>query len=381
MNKTLFLLDLEDRYFLSHRRALGLAARAAGYRVVVCARIGGKYLERIRADGFESFALSENKKGIHPLHELRALIKLVRAYRAYHPHIAHHIGLRNLLHGSIAAWFAKTPAIVNSVVGLGALFTSGSMKLILLRKILLFALKRFLTRKNTWVIVQNDDDKRVILKNLLSEASRLTIIRGSGVDVHSFRPVPESPGMPMAVLVSRMLAHKGVREFVEAARLLREENVEVRMVLVGAPDPKNPSSIPESALSHWNERGEVEWWGYREDIREVWRGAHIAILPSYGGEGLPKSLLEAAAFGRPLVATDVPGCRDFVREGVNGFLIPTRDSRKLAQAIKKLAQAPDLRRRMGEAGRKMVEEKFSDEIVSQSILELYARCRNETGKK
>ena len=384
MSKTLFLLDLEDRYFLSHRRALARAAKDAGYRVVVCVRIGGKYMERIREEGFECFALgSENKEGLSLRREFVALFKLVRAYRKYRPRIAHHFGVRNLLHGSLAARLTKTPFVVNSFLGLGSLFSEDSLKLHVLRRIVLVLLKYFHRAKNTRVIVQNDDDKEMILQNVLPDESRLSVIRGSGVDVHSFHPAPEPAGAPLAVLASRMLAEKGVHEFVEAAALLKKEGMKIRMALVGSPDPKNLSSIPESTLSEWNRRAQIEWWGYREEMAEVWRGCHIAVLPTYYKEGLPRSLLEAAACARPLVATDVPGCRDIVKDGVNGLHVAPRDARGLADAIGKLARDAALRRRMGEAGRRIVEKEFSDEIVSEAILKLYERmsaAEKESGR-
>ena len=374
MSKTLLLLDLEDRYFLSHRRALAQAAKDAGYRVVVCVRIGDKYMEQIRTAGFECLALeSENKRGISFLREFLILLKLIRAYRKYRPETAHHFGIRNLLHGSFAARVSKTPYVVNSFLGLGSLFSVNSLKLNILRKIVLFSLRYFHRGKNTCVIVQNEDDREMILHGVLPDESRLNVVRGSGVDVHSFFPAPEPPGEPVAVLASRMLADKGVNEFVEAANLLKKEGLIIHMALVGGPDPKNPSSIPETTLSRWNQETEVEWWGYREDMTEVWRSCHIAVLPTYYKEGLPRSLLEAAACARPLVATDVPGCREALIDGVNGISVAPRDARSLADAIGKLARDSSLRRSMGEAGRRIVEQEFSDEIVTEKILKLYER--------
>ena len=374
MSNTLLLLDLEDRYFLSHRRALALAARDAGYRVVVCVRIGGKYMERIRAEGFECFALeNENRRRISLFREWLDLLKLIRAYRKHRPHIAHHLGVRNLLHGTLAARLAKTPFVVNSFLGQGSLFSEKSLKFRCLKKIVMSMLRYLHRRKNTRVIVQNDDDKEMILKNVLPDESRLSVVRGSGVNVQSFLPSPEPPGTPLAVLASRMLDEKGVYEFVEAAVLLKEEGIKIRMVLVGSPDPKNPSSIPESTLSRWNREARVEWWGYREDMAEVWRSCHIAVLPTYYKEGLPRSRLEAAACARPLVATDVPGCQNILKDRVNGLSVVPRDARSLAGAIGKLAQDSNLRRRMGEAGRRIVEQEFSDKIVTEKILELYER--------
>ncbi len=374
MSNTLLLLDLEDRYFLSHRRALALAARDAGYRVVICVRIGGKYMERIRAEGFECLALGiKNRAGINIWSEFLALLKLFRVYRKYRPRIAHHFGVRNLLHGTLAARLAKTPFVVNSFLGQGSLFSEKSLKFRCLKKIVLSMLRYLHRRKNTRVIVQNNADKEMVLQNVLPDESRLSVVRGSGVNVLSFLPAPEPPGTPLAVLASRMLDEKGVYEFVEAAVLLKEEGIKIRMVLVGSPDPKNPSSIPESTLSRWNREARVEWWGYREDMAEVWRSSHIAVLPTFYKEGLPRSLLEAAACARPIVATDVPGCRDILKDRVNGLSVVPRDARSLADAIGKLAQDSNLRRRMGEAGRRIAEQEFSDKFVTEKILELYER--------
>ena len=213
----------------------------------------------------------------------------------------------------------------------------------------------------------------MVLQNVLPDESRLNVVRGSGVDVRSFHPAPEPSGIPLAVLASRMLIEKGVHEFVEAAALLQKEGLKIRMALVGSPDPKNPSSVPESTLSEWNREARVEWWGHREDMGKVWRGCHIAVLPTYYKEGLPRSLLEAASCARPLVTTGVPGCRDILKDRVNGLRVAPRDSKALADAIKRLAGDADLRRKMGAAGRRIVEREFSDEIVSGEILKLYER--------
>lgn len=380
MSRTLLLLDLEDRYFLSHRRALALAAKDAGYRVVVCVRIGGEYMERIRAEGIECLALgSENRGKVSFWRECLVLLKLIHAYRKYRPRIAHHFGVRNLLHGSLAARLAKTPFVVNSFLGLGSLFSEDSLKFHCLKKIILPLLRYFHRAKNTCVIVQNDADKEMVLQNVLPDESRLSVVRGSGVDVRSFYPAPEAPSMLLAVLASRMLVEKGVHEFVEAAGLLKNEGVKIRMALVGNPDPKNPSSIPESTLAQWNREGQVEWWGYRKDMAKVWRDCHIAVLPTYYKEGLPRSLLEAASCARPLVATDAPGCQDILKDRVNGLRVAPRDSKALAGAIKKLARDAALRRKMGAAGRRIVEREFSDEIVSGKILKLYEHM-SATGK-
>jgi len=198
----------------------------------------------------------------------------------------------------------------------------------------------------------------------------VTIVRGSGVDVKKFIPAEESTGVPIVMLASRMLWDKGVGEFIEAAKILKQEGVEARFVLVGDSDPENPASIPNAQLSEWHELGIVEWWGERGNMHEMLTQAHIVCLPSYR-EGLPKVLLEAASCGKPIIATDVPGCREIVHNGENGILVPLKDSSSLASAMKELINNPEKRKIIGINGRRLVENEFSEEIVVSQTLKVY----------
>ncbi len=213
-------------------------------------------------------------------------------------------------------------------------------------------------------------------KTILPE--RTALIRGSGVDIQRFRPSPElDDGPVMATLVARMLRDKGILEFVEASRLLRQQGIQFRAVLVGTPDPDNPTSIPASQLEAWQAEGLVEWWGLNDDIPGVWAQSHIAVLPSAYGEGVPMSLIEAAACGRPIITTDMPGCREIVQHEKNGLLVPVKDSRMLADAIRRLIESPDLRKQMGQEGRKLVEEEFAESVVVSQTLNLYRSMLGE----
>jgi glycosyltransferase involved in cell wall biosynthesis len=219
-------------------------------------------------------------------------------------------------------------------------------------------------------IVQNPDDIGLLIKMGVPE-DRLRLIRGAGVDTEVFSPALESPPEPITVLFSaRMLWDKGAGEFVEAARLLTEAGVKARFILVGAPDPGNPASIPEETLSAWRGENGVEWWGHRDDMRSVFHTAHIACLPSYR-EGLPKVLLEAAACGLPIVATDTPGCREIVRDGDNGVLVPVQDAQALAVALRSLIDDGMLRAKMGRRAREIVLAEFSQEQVIAETLAVY----------
>jgi len=212
-------------------------------------------------------------------------------------------------------------------------------------------------------------------KTILPE--RTALIRGSGVDIQRFRCSPEPKDGPvMVTLVARMLRDKGIHEFVEASRLLRQQGIQFRAVLVGTPDPENPTSIPLSQLKAWQAEGLVEWWGQNDDIPGVWAQSHIAVLPSYR-EGLPKTLLEAAACGRAVIASNVPGCREIVQHEQNGLLVPVKDSKALADAIYRLIKYPNLRRQMGQAGRKLVEEEFAESVVVAQTLNLYQSMLGE----
>ncbi|MGH8553922.1 MAG: glycosyltransferase family 4 protein, partial [Methylococcales bacterium] len=219
-------------------------------------------------------------------------------------------------------------------------------------------------------IVQNTEDRILLIDRMGIPANRVALIRGSGVDIRKFYPMPEPPGSVSIALVSRMLWDKGVGEFVAAIGLLKQRGIDCSAVLVGEPDDENLTSVGRVRLRQWHDAGLIDWRGYCADIAEIWHNTHIAVLPAYR-EGLPKSLLEAAACGRPIVTTHTSGCKEIVRHGVNGFLVPVRDARALADALETLIQNPALRQTMGRAGRAMVEQDFSDERVIAATLGLY----------
>jgi glycosyltransferase involved in cell wall biosynthesis len=363
--KLLFVVT-EDWYFISHRLPLAVAAQAAGFDVAVATRDGGK-AEVIRSAGIRLIPFSLSRRGGNPLREVMALWCL---YRRETPDLVHHVALKPVMFGALAAWLARVPAQVNAVAGLGWLFTSSGRVVRLVRPALRWVLARLLNRPHSLTIVQNPEDRALLERSGVS-AARLRLIRGAGVDIQFFYPVSPPPEPVCIVLVARMLWDKGVGEFVEAARRLTEAGVNARFVLVGDPDPANPASVPESTLRSWHGQHGVEWWGRREDMPTVLQAAHIACLPSFYGEGLPKSLLEAAACGLPIVTTDAPGCREIVRDGVNGLLVPVRDAPALAAALGKLIGDAELRRSMGEQSRARAETEFGLETVITQTLAVY----------
>jgi glycosyltransferase involved in cell wall biosynthesis len=365
---TLLMLVTEDWYFCSHRLPLALAARDAGWRVVVATRVV-EHGERIRAAGLALRPLRLRRRGASLAGELAALWELLRLYRAERPAVAHHVALKPVIYGTLAALSAGTPRVVNAIAGLGFVFISPCLKARLLRPAIRLAYRFVLTRRRVRVLVQNADDARTVA-SLGVDPSRVATVQGSGVDLERFRPLPEPEGRVVATLVARMLVDKGVEDAVAAARLLAHAGEPVRVRLVGPPDPDNPASLDAGVLRAWVAEDVVDWCPGSDDVPGVWAQSHIALLPSYR-EGLPKALLEAAACGRPLVATDVPGCREVVVHGETGLLVPARDPRALAKAIGTLARDAGLRRRLGAAARERVCRLFSQERVVEQTLALW----------
>ena len=358
----------EDWYFCSHRLPLAMAARQAGYEVAVVTRVN-RHAEFIEKAGLRLIPLGLSRGSHNPLADWRALVALYRILKRERPDILHNVALKPVLYGSLAARLAGVPHVVNALAGLGHIFADQD-RAGRLRRIVQLAF-RFLLKGRGQIIVQNPDDLRLLQASGAIAPGQATLIRGSGVDLERFRPTPEPDGMPVVMLASRLLWDKGVGEFVAAAERLSQAGLAARFVIVGEPDPENHSSIPLAQLLAWREAGAVEWWGKQEDMPVMLAQSHIVCLPSYYGEGVPKVLLEAAAAGRPIVTTDMPGCREVVTEGVNGLLVPARDVPALAQALGTLIQNPGQRRVMGEQGRQLAERNFSEGLVIAQTLAVY----------
>lgn len=363
----LFVVNV-DWFFLSHRLPIALAAKKAGFHVVVTAADTGEG-EVICSYGLEFRPLLISRSSFNPIREVCALANLIILYIRLRPDLVHHVTTKPILYGSLAAYLLPHMAVVNAVSGLGFTFLNlgrGRVQRALVK--LLYRLALHHPRSIT--IFQNLDDLRLFSSQRLINVERAVLIRGSGVDCAKFESKQQPQGAPVVILASRMLWDKGVGEFIDAARMLHRKVPDARFVLVGSIDPGNRSSICKTHLEGWVQEGIVEWWGWREDMLEVLGAASIVVLPSYR-EGLPKVLLEAAATARPIVATDVPGCREIVRQGVNGLLVPPRDSVALAEAIQTLLRSPKLREEFGQAGREIAEAEFSEDIVVAQTLDLY----------
>ena len=374
----LLFVVTEDWYFLSHRLPIAAGARRAGYEVWVATRINkAEDAERIRAAGLHLVPINMQRSSLRLDHQVRAVLELVRLYRRLRPHLVHHVAMQPVVYGTLAAHVTQVPAVVNALAGLGYIFASQNFRARFLRAVVRFTFKNLLRHKNSRIILQNPDDVRLFIEQRLSAAEQLCLIRGSGVDINHFQPLPEPPGKPTVALVARMLRDKGITELVEAARLLRQRGRDLRIILAGGIDRLNPNCLNENEIRAWETEGLVEWWGEVADIRTVWTQAHLGVLPSYR-EGLPKSLLEAAACGRALVAADVPGCREIVRPHKNGLLAPAHDGVALAEAIQKLLDDATQRTAFGRRSREIVVNEFAEAQVIAATLKLYETLLDES---
>jgi len=369
--KKLLFLITEDWYFWSHRLPIARAARDAGFEVFVATRVN-QYKDFINKEGFTLVPIGLKRKGKNIIKEILCIIEIIRIYRREKPDIVHHVAVKPILYGSLAAKATGIPLVVNALAGLGSIFIKHGWKEKIFRRLVVFAYRSAFSAKNTMGIFQNPEDLRLFFDEGIVKGEKAVLIRGSGVDISHFISFSEPKGIPMIVFASRMLWDKGVDEFVNAIRQIKKDGVKCRAVLVGAPDLENPTSIPEDTLRQWHTEGIVEWWGRRDDMPKVLSKSNIVALPTYR-EGLPKILLEAASCGRAIVATDVPGCREIVRHNENGLLIPPHDSKALADALKTLIEDTELRARMGAMGREIVRAEFSEEIVVKKTMELYKK--------
>ena len=366
--RILFLVT-EDWYFWLHWVGLARAARDAGFEVSLATRVQ-HHGHEIAQQSIRLFPIGLLRRSLNPIREFRALLELIHLYRSEKPDIVCQVAFKPILYGSVAARFAGIPAVVNIFAGLGYAYTSRSIKTKLLRLFLRTGLKTACGRAGSMTVFQNEEDRVQLIRDRTVQESQTRVIRGTGVDIERFQPMGSSSLKPIVLLACRMLWDKGVGEFVEAARLVKQAEPDVRFVLAGRCDEENPASIEPKRLYKWQEERVIEWWGHRDDMPAVMGSAAIVVLPSYR-EGLPVSLVEAAACGKAIVATNVPGCRDVVRHGVNGILVPPKDAGALAEAIMTLLNNETLRDELGRCGRDIAVKEFSAGAVIGQTLALY----------
>jgi glycosyltransferase involved in cell wall biosynthesis len=370
MARRILYVVTEDWYFLSHRLPMARAAKQAGYEVHVATRLkSGK--AAIEREGFVPHALTWSRGSLSPWGSFSAVIELRRLLRALAPDILHNISLKPVLLGTTASLGFSDVAVVNSLTGLGTLFIGEAGVSALARKAVRYALSRLLRRGRSKTVVQNPDDRAFVL-GLGVPAGSVVLIPGSGVDTRALTPLPEPSPPVTAAYVGRMLADKGVVTLIEAFALLGERNLPLQLLLAGDTDKENPGSLAPEQLREFASLYGIKWLGHVADIKDVWARAHFAVLASRR-EGLPKSLLEAAACGRAMVATDAPGCREIAIEGETALTVPVDDVGALADAMARLAGDAEMRRRYGANARRLVERKFSADAIGRETVELYDR--------
>ena len=372
--KILYVIT-EDWFFQSHFLDRAKFIVASGGTVGVATRFS-IHEEELRNLGFELFPIDFSRRGLNPITEFLTALKIRKIVRRFKPDIAHNVALKPVVTGTFGELLGRQGVVINALVGMGYIFTSTDTRASVVKPFLSRILKSLLRSKSVHVVIENPDDLNSLVDDGFVRQSQISLIRGAGVDLNAFPFQPEVTGPVVVTMVSRILRDKGVLEFIDSASQLQSKMPEVKFQIIGEPDLGNPSAIEQSEIDSWESLPNVKYLGRRSDIADILKGSHIVCLPSYR-EGLPKSLLEALSSGRPIITTDVPGCREVCEDGVNGLLIPARDSIALSDAIEKLAINPELRQAMGRAGRMRAESEFSSELVCTQTLDLYRRLMSQ----
>lgn len=349
------------------RMSLAKALKLLGQEVILLSP-KDEFSNLLIQEGFRWVDFPLKPRGKNIFEEIRSILFLIGFYIKERPDLVNHFTPKGVIYGSIAAKLSNLRKIINTITGLGYVFSGNSNQH--LRKFVTVLYK--LSLRNTTTIFQNRDDHNYFLEKKITTSSKSFLIRGSGVDMNRF-DFSEEPAdrPPIVVLPSRFVEEKGIRYFIGASKILKEKNINVRFVIVGRPEEDQPTSIKPAEITNWVTQGLVEWWGWHEHMEKIYPMSHIVCLPTYYMEGIPKSLIEAAACGRALIATDVPGCREICIDGENGLLVPVKDAKALANAISKLAMDDALRQRMGKRSREIAMAEFSMKEVLKAYFFLY----------
>jgi glycosyltransferase involved in cell wall biosynthesis len=370
MKKKLLFFVNDAPFLISHRWPVMKAAKEVGYDVHALTPPDAASEAFFAREGVTFHALPMCRRSTNPFKEFVTLCRVVQQFKNIQPDIVHLVTIKPVIYGGLAARIARVPAKVSAISGMGYLFIREGVVARVVQWLVRQLYRAALAHKNGKVIFQNPDDRKFFTESGIVDIAHTVLIRGSGVDLSQYMPAPEPEGRTRVTMVSRFLSDKGIREFAEAARMLKERGTPVIFTVVGYIDPSNPASLAQPEVEGWVKEGIVENWGRRDDIAEVYKQSHIACLPSYR-EGLPKSLLEAAASGRVIVTTDVPGCREVVEHGRNGLLVPVRNAKALAEAVAGLVQDREDRLRMGREGRARAEAEFGITSVVAATLAIY----------
>lgn len=370
MKKKLFIVVNQDWFFLSHRLPIGMAAKDAGYDVTIVSEDTG-VSDKIREAGLKTINLPINKAGTNIKDEIKTFFFLYKLFRREKPDIVHLVGLKTMLWGSLACRLAGVKAMVSAVCGLGVLFDEEHAHSFMTRSILK-VLRVTHKKKRLAVIFQNNDDKAIFLNAKIMKEEQCAFTNGSGINLQNYDYTPEPTDGPVKVIfTARMVEDKGTLILIDAAKKLEAEyKGKVQFLLCGGLDT-NPNGITKEMLESRCDGEYIQWLGHRKDVVELLKQSHIMAFPSWYREGLPKSVIEAEAIGRPVVTTDSVGCRDTVVDGKNGYMIPIKDSDALAMALKKLIDNPELRQTMGKNARKFAVNRFDIKDVVKVHMDVY----------
>jgi len=367
--RTILYISNTAWYLFNFRLSLMQAMAARGWTVNAAAPLD-PYAGKLTAQGIRFWETPLKRSSLNPLHDLVYLLRLWRLCRQVKPDIIHLFTVKPVIYGSLAARFAGVPGIVNSVPGLGYIFLRGGIIQQLVR-----LLYKIVLRPPAKIIFQNQEDMDLFLNLKLVTTPQTSLIRGSGVNSDYFNPekiaITEDPNYTTFILLARMLWDKGIAEFVGAAQKVQAANPATRFILLGGSDAGNPAAVPEAWLREQHRQGYIQWIDHVDDVRPYLAASSVVVLPSFYKEGLPRSLLEAGALGKPIITTDIPGCRDLVADGVNGLLVPVKDVDSLTKAMLALSKNKTWREQMGQAGRKRVRECFDDRLIIQQTIEVY----------
>jgi glycosyltransferase involved in cell wall biosynthesis len=368
--RILFVVNV-DWFFLSHRLPVARAALRAGYEVHLACGLTGRRPE-IEEHGISVHELPISRRGTALAGEVGTIRAIVALMRALRPDIVHLVTIKPVLLGGLAARLARVPAVVAAISGMGYVFIARGPGARFRRAAIAALYRLALGRRNVTVIVQNPDDAALVTRLAGLDRCQVETIRGSGVDLAVFAAEPLPTGEAVIVFAARLLVDKGLREFMAAARMLKAQGFQGRFVVAGDPDPENPATVLADELAGWRSEGVAEFVGFQPDVARLFAGSHVVVLPSYR-EGLPKVLLEAAASGRAVVTTDVPGCRDAIEPGRTGLLVPAMSVEPLAAAIRHLVEDRAMCAAMGAAGRRLAEAEFSIDRVAAAHIDIYSR--------
>lgn len=369
----------EDWYFWSHRKDLALYLKASGYRVTIATRISDAYAARIKHTGLGCENMPFRRSMGNPIADITTAVKMARTIRKLSPDIVHLVALKPILLGALSVFLNSRVKFIYAFAGLGYIFTAKSRKASILRFIVSGFLRVLLARPNVFALVQNHDDQRLIQRLLGPKNNkRVTVLAGSGVDTEYFHPTEGtvSASDQLVVMPARVLIEKGCIEFLEAAKLVRKQIPNSRFAIVGGIDRDNPGSIDETKFAEMAGAAGVEWWGHIDEMNTVYDQCAVVCLPSYR-EGLPKALLEAAACGKPMVATDVSGCREVCVNGITGILVEPRNTGSLAAGLIELLRSEEKQQEFGRNARMLAEQKYSVQVITEATQQYYKSTLSE----